>query len=167
MAEAPSRPSGRRTVAMAVAGMVTTTALAAVVAGQLWLRGERGEDELAGTVRDAADRTVTAVLSYDYRRIEADMSETAPLLSGDAKAQYLEVQKPLMETAPKLRAVVSAEVKASTVLAHDEDAARVLLFVDQLSSSKKLDQPQLDQSRVVVTLAREGDQWLVSTLAAI
>lgn len=167
MTGTPSRPTRRRTIALAVTGLVTLAALAVIIAGQLWLQGERGADERTGTVRDAADRAVTAVLSYDYRRIETGMSETAPLLTGDAKAQYLEVREPLVETAPSLKAVVTAEVKTSTVLEHDESSARVLLFVDQLSSSKKLDQPQLDQSRVVVTLTREGERWLVSTLAAI
>ena len=160
-------PGRRRAVLLAVAAAVAVAAVATVVAGQLWLRGERAEDERADQVRDAADRAVTAVLSYDYRRIEDGMEETAPLLTGDAEAQYVEVQEPLLQTAPRLKAVVTAEVKSSTVLEHDDDSARVLLFVDQLSSSKKLQQPQLDQSRVVVTLARDGGRWLVSTLAAV
>lgn len=150
-----------------MAVLVTAAALAVTVAGQLWLRGEAAEDTRAEAARDAADRAVTAVLSYDHRRLDAGREETLPLLTGDAEAQYVDVQRPLARTAPRLESVVAAEVKASTVLAHDEDSARVLLFVDQLASSRKLSQPQLDQSRVVVDLVREGDTWLVSTLAAM
>lgn len=160
-------PRGRRTALLVVAALLTIAALAAVVVGQLWLHGQRSSDDRAAAVREAADRAVTAVLSYDYRRIEAGMEKTADLLTGDAQTQYVDVQEPLLATAPQLKAVVTAEVKSSTVLEHDEESARVLLFVDQLSSSKKLTQPQLDQSRVVVTLTREDGRWLVSTLSAI
>lgn len=106
------------------------------------------------------------MLSYDHRRLEAGRKETLPLLTGDAAAQYDDVQEPLARTAPRLESVVDADVRATTVLEHDEDSAEVLLFVDQLASSKKLSQPQLDQSRVVVTLVRKEDRWLISSLAA-
>ncbi|HYG95300.1 MAG TPA: hypothetical protein VD859_17115 [Nocardioides sp.] len=157
----------RRTLLLLVTGVILVAALAVIVAGQLWLRGQRADEDREAAVRDAAEGAVTAVLSYDYRRLEDGMEETTPLLTGDAETQYLEVGKPLLESAPRLRAVVTAEVKAATVLESDDDSARVLLFVDQLSSSKKLSQPQLDQSRVVVTMERKDDRWLVSTLAAI
>lgn len=157
----------RRTLVLAVSGVVLVAALAVIVAGQLWLRAQRAEDDRSAEVRAAAETAVTAVLSYDYRRLEEGTADTTPLLTGDAEAQYLEVQTPLAESAPRLRAVVTAEVNEATVLEADEESARVLLFVDQLSSSRKLTEPQLDQSRVVVTMEREGDSWLVSTLAAI
>lgn len=159
--------SRRRTVVLAVAAVLVLAALAVIVTGQLWLHGQDVADDRDEQVRDAADHAVTAVLSYDYRRLEKGMADTRPLLTGDALAQYEEVQKPLQRSAPRLKAVVSAEVKAATVLEADGDSARVLLFVDQVSSSRKLTQPQLDQSRVVVTMQRKGDDWLVSSLSAI
>ncbi|GAA4811726.1 hypothetical protein ACFQ0K_04205 [Nocardioides caeni] len=146
---------------------LTVVAVAAIVAGQLWLRGQSSEDDRAKDIRAVADRAVTAVLSYDYRRLDAGAADAEKLLTGDAKTQYAEVQAPIARTAPKLEAVVTADVKSMTVLEHDDDSARVLLFVDQLSSSTKLTEPQLDQSRVVVTLTRSGSSWLVSTLAAV
>ncbi|HWJ80783.1 MAG TPA: hypothetical protein VNS55_00995 [Nocardioides sp.] len=157
----------RRRLLAALAAVVLVAALAVIATGQLWLHGQRADDDRADQVREAADRAVTAVLSYDYRRLDQGVADTTPLLTGDALAQYEEVQRPLARTAPKLHAVVSAEVKTSTVLEADDDSARLLLFVDQVSSSRKLTQPQLDQSRVVVTMQRKGDDWLVSSLSAI
>ena len=157
----------RRTLLLAVAAILLVAALAVIVAGQLWLHGQRVAEDREADVRDAADTAVTAVLSYDYRRLEEGTADTTPLLTGDALAQYQDVQRPLQKSAPALEAVVTAEVKSATVLEADDSSARVLLFVDQLSSSRKLTQPQLDQSRVLVTLQRKGDDWLVSTLSAI
>lgn len=149
------------------AAILAVVALAVIVTGQLWLHGQHAADDRAVAVREAADKAVTAELSYDYRRLAAGRDETLPLLTGAARTEYDEVHAQVSATAPTLQAVVTAKVKASTVLEHDDSSARVLLFVDQLSSSKKLKQPNLDQSRVVVTLTREGDSWLVSSLAAI
>jgi Mce-associated membrane protein len=58
-------------------------------------------------------------------------------------------------------------VKTTTVLQSGENSARVLLFVDQLSSSTQLKTPQVDQSRIVVTVSRSGGRWLVSSLSAV
>ncbi|HWI42935.1 MAG TPA: hypothetical protein VNS81_04910 [Nocardioides sp.] len=157
----------RRTALLALASLLLLGALLATAVGQVWLHGQRADDDRAKEVRAAADHAVTAVLSYDYRRLQAGSEETAPLLTGDAADQFEEVQKPLRSTAPRLEAVVTAEVRASTVLASDESSARVLLFVDQVSSSKKLKQPHLDQSRVVVTLTHKDGHWLVATLSAV
>lgn len=146
---------------------ITVIALIAAVVGQLWLAGERSEDDRVAAVSEAADRAVAAELSYDYRRLEAGAAEVEELLTGDAKAQFIEVHAQIAKTATDLESVVTAEVKSLTVLDHDEDSARVLLFVDQTSSSKKLTQPQLDQSRVLVTMTRSGSAWLVSELSTI
>lgn len=163
----PAPTIDRRTLLVGALGVLLAACLAFVAAGQWWLHEQRSEDDRAASIRDAAETAVTAVLSYDYRRLQAGMDETKPLLTGDAEKQYVELQQPLLTSAPELRAVVQAEVKATTVLQSDDDSARVLLFVDQTSTSKKLTQPQLDQSRVLVTMERSGDHWLVSTLAAI
>lgn len=162
-----TRVIDRRRLLLGALGVLLAACLALVAAGQWWLHEQRTDDDRTASVRDAAETAVTAVLSYDYRRLQAGMDETTPLLTGDAEKQYVELQHPLLTSAPKLRAVVQAEVKATTVLQSDDDSARVLLFVDQTSTSRKLTQPQLDQSRVLVTMERSGDHWLVSTLAAI
>jgi Mce-associated membrane protein len=162
----PSLP-GRRRVGVALLTLTLAAALAVVVAGQLWLRAERSDDDTARAAREAAERAVTAALSYDYRRLADGRADTEPLLTGDAAEQYAEVLDPLARSAPRLHAVVVAEVKTATILDARDDAVEVLLFVDQVADSNKLSEPQLDQSRVVVTVVREGERWLVSTLRAV
>ena len=161
------RSGPRRTALVVAACIVLVAALVVIATGQWWRHERRADADRDAAIRDAAESAVTAVLSYDYRRLPSGVADTKPLLTGDAEKQYLDVQKPLARSAPGLKAVVSAEVKSLALVQSDDDSARVLLFVDQLSQSKKLSRPQLDQSRVVVTLARKDDHWLVSTLAAI
>lgn len=151
---------------IALAGLLVL-ALAGAGWGQWWLHQRRADTARASVVRTAANSTVAAVLSYDYRRLEAGMSDTRKLLVGDARQQYADLTQPLLTTAPKLHAVMQAKVKASTVLDCSASRARVLLFVDQTASSTKLKQPQVDESRIVVSLRRVDGHWLVSELAAV
>lgn len=157
----------RRRIGFAIIAMVLAASIATIAAGQLWLRDQRQGDARRDAALVAAESTVTSVLSYDYRRLEQDVDETTPLLTGDAKSQYLDVQTPLERSAPRLKAVVVADVKSAAVLDADDQSATVLLFVNQTSGSRKLSEPQLDQSRIVVTLERIAGEWLIATLAAI
>lgn len=157
----------KQRMALVVLSVVATIAIVLIVVGQLWLRGQAADDDRDTAISEAADRAVTTMLSYDYRRLEAGAAAAPEVLTGDAKAQYVEAQAPVAKTAVKLESVVTADVKALTVLDQDDDSARVLLFVNQLSSSTQLSEPQLDQSRVVITLTRSGSTWLVSTIAAV
>lgn len=156
-----------RRLPLVVAGLVALAALVALAWGQWWLAQQRSRENARTDARDAADRAVATVLSYDYRRLDAGMEAARALLTGDFRQQYDELQEPLRRSAPVNKSVVSARVADSTVLSADDNSARVLLFVDQTSTSSKLPSPQLDQSRVVVTLQRDGDQWLVSALSAV
>jgi Mce-associated membrane protein len=157
----------RRRIAVGVTALMLAASLATIIAGQAWLHSQRQTESLHTDAIDAAQATVTSVLSYDYRRLAAAVEATTPLLTGDAKAQYIEVQEPLQRSAPRMKSVVTAEVNAATVLEVDEDSARVLLFVNQTSTSKNVREPQLDQSRILVTMENIDGEWLVATLAAI
>lgn len=159
--------STRLRIVAGALGLVLLLAIGAVGWGQWWLHDQHRADDRAAAAKRAADDAVTAVLSYDYRRLQAGMDATNKLLTGDARTQYADLAKPLLTSAPKLHAVMQAQVKNSTVLACDADSARVLLFVDQTASSTKLAKPQLDESRIVVTMKRLGGRWLVSSLAAV
>jgi Mce-associated membrane protein len=147
--------------------VLTVAALVVAVAGQVWLHGRTADDRRERSAREAAETAVAAVLSYDYRSLEANLASTRTLLTGDARQQYDDVSKPLLATAPGIHAITKAQVKTATVLQSGERSARVLLFVDQLSSSTSLKTPQLDQSRIVVTVTRTGGRWLVSSLSAV
>jgi Mce-associated membrane protein len=156
-----------RIVLTAVAVVLTVVALVVAVAGQVWLHGRAADDRRERSAREAAETAVAAVLSYDYRSLEANLAATRTLLTGDARQQYDDVSKPLLATAPGIHAITKAQVKTTAVLQSGERSARVLLFVDQLSSSTSLKTPRLDQSRIVVTVTRSGGRWLVSSLSAV
>lgn len=158
-----------------IAALVIVVCLVVTLAGQIWLHEHPSDPSLAAAssggasagVTAAATSGVAAVLSYDYRHLGTDIARTQPLLAGKALHDYRALLGSLRRTAPRLHSAIRAEVKSVAVLRSDARRAKVLLFVDQTSTSKKLTQPQLDQSRILATLRRTGDRWLIDSVKAI
>lgn len=65
------------------------------------------------------------------------------------------------------KAVVAAEVAATSVVDADPDRVVVLMFVNQTTTSSRLERPQVDQNRVELTLVRTGGKWLVSQVKGL
>jgi Mce-associated membrane protein len=146
---------------------VLLAAVVVVAAGQWWLAAQRAQQEQEANVREAAGLAVERVLSYDYRRLEAGAASTRPLLTAHLQKQYASLQEQLQRTAPRLQASITAVVRQSAVLDADDSSAKVLLFVNQTTVSRKLTGPQLDQSRVIATLVQHDGDWLVDSVRAV
>ena len=70
-------------------------------------------------------------------------------------------------TATEVRAVVKADVAASSVVRADQNRVVVLLFVNQTTTSTRLDAPKVDLNRVRLTMDRVDGRWLVSKVVAL
>jgi Mce-associated membrane protein len=70
-------------------------------------------------------------------------------------------------TAEEVKAVVKAEVVASSVVRASQDRVVVLLFVNQTTTSTRVEGPQVDLNRVRMTLTRVGGDWKVSAVTAL
>lgn len=152
-------------------------ALVAVFGLHLWKADVEG---LAPTVRTfdagpdasaAAERALKAVLSYDYRHMEADRDRAVQFLTPAYKKDYLKTFNELLTQGPdgspgpveKTKAVVTADVLDTGVVDAESDRVRIIAFVNQ-SSVKGDGQPTVFQNRVVATMVHRGDRWLVDNL---
>jgi Mce-associated membrane protein len=43
----------------------------------------------------------------------------------------------------------------------------VVMFVNQTTTSSRLERPQVDQNRVEMTMTKRGDRWLVSQVKGL
>jgi Mce-associated membrane protein len=164
-------------VPILVASLVA--ALVALFGVHVW---KADADGLLSTVRTfdagpdasaAAERALKAVLSYDYRHMEADRDRAVQFLTPSYKKDYLKTFNDLLTKGPdgspgpveKTQAVVTADVLDTGVVDAEADRVRVVAFVNQ-SSAKGEAQPTVFQNRVVATMVRRGDRWLVDNLAS-
>jgi len=148
---------------------VAAVVLAAVVGVRLH---DRVEVYDAGPEASAAaERALTSVLSYDYRHMEADRDRAARFLTPSYRKQYVKNFDDLLTKGPdgspgpaeKTKAVVTADVLDTAVVDAESDRVRVIVFVNQ-SSVKGDAEPTRFQNRVVATMVRRGDSWLLDNI---
>ena len=134
----------------------------------------RGADERQATAADrlaasaAASRVTETMLSYDYKSFDQHASAVSALLAGSFRNEFVQaastVVKPL---AVQNHAVVVAKVSKALVMRTPGQAdIKILLFVDQRTTSAKLARPQIDQNRVMLTMSAVDGRWLVSRIEA-
>ena len=70
-------------------------------------------------------------------------------------------------SAEQYKVVVKAEVTAASVVRASDDRVVALLFVDQTTTSTRLEGPKVDLNRVRMTLVEQDGKWLVSELDAL
>jgi Mce-associated membrane protein len=116
----------------------------------------------------AATTIVQKLLGYDYRSFDQHTSQVSVLLTGSLRNQFVQaattVVKPL---AVQNQAVVLARVSKASVMSTPHQAdVKILLFVDQSTTSAKLQHPQIDQNRVMLTMSKVAGRWLVAKIEA-
>jgi Mce-associated membrane protein len=180
--QAPDAEKASRPGPLAVLGRFNDYAIAALAVlavasvALVVVLGMRIQDRVA--VADAepeatatAERALTAVLSYDYRQMEADRDRAVRFLTPAYKKDYLKTFEELLSTGPegspgpavKTKAVVTADVLDIGVADSERDLVRVVAFVDQSSVKGDAD-PVRFQNRVVATMVLRGDDWLVDKI---
>lgn len=177
---APLPPAGDasrpRWLAVVAGGLAVVALVAAVVAGVLAVRLAQADpndppDSLSKTRSDAlaaARSHAQVILSYDYRTLDADFAKAQAALTGKFKKDYARTTSTVVRpSAEQYKVVVKAEVTAASVVRATDHQVVTLLFVDQTTTSTRLEGPKVDLNRVRMTLVEKDGKWLVSELDAL
>jgi len=128
-------------------------------------------DGLASTRSDAlaaARAHAQTILSFDHRTLDADCARAGRVLARTFKSEYGETTDTVVRpSAEQYKVVVKAEVTAASVVRASENRVVVLLYVDQTTTSTRLEGPKVDLNRVRMTLVENDGNWLVSELDAL
>jgi Mce-associated membrane protein len=176
----PPAPTGEasrpRWLYAVVGGLATIALVAAVIAGVLAFRLADADpndppDSLSKTRSDAlaaARSHAQAILSYDHETLDADFAKAEAALTGKFKKDYARTTSTVVRpSAEQYKVVVKAEVTAASVVRASDDRVVALLFVDQTTTSTRLEGPKVDLNRVRMTLVEQDGKWLVSELDAL
>ncbi|MFL6060519.1 MAG: hypothetical protein ACJ72E_04750 [Marmoricola sp.] len=109
----------------------------------------------------AASAGTTALLSYDYRKLDEDQKAARAVLDKKMAADY---DKEMTGLGPKVLAekrVTKAEVKSAGIVSLKRSSAKVLLFVD-LSVTDGSGAPTTARKRLVVSMTRSAGDWVIS-----
>jgi Mce-associated membrane protein len=165
-------PAGRRgsrgDLLVLVAALLTLALL--LTAGLLAVRagGEDRVEQARTSALAAAESHAVDLLSYDYRHLDRDFARARKALTGSFADDYTKTTTSVIKpTAEEVKAVVTADVAASSVVQADQNRVVVLLYVNQTTTSTRLDGPKVDLNRVRLTLDRVDGEWLVSKVVAL
>lgn len=158
------RPARVTLVLVALAGV-----LAVVVGLLVWdllQMDARADARKAAQV--VAAESVETILSYDHASYDRGVADAKTLMTERFAAEYSDTVDTVRPEVLDTESVVEAEVVASSVVSVEPDRVKALLFVNQTTTGKQVEQPRVDLNRVVVTLERDGDgAWLVADIDAL
>jgi Mce-associated membrane protein len=162
---APAASASRRWAAP-VAALVASLALLAVLLGVTW-RDPQQQSTTDRVAASAARASIEQMLSYNYKTIDAQAAQIETLLTGPFKAEFTSaMDKEIKPLAVKNQTVVEAKVSDIGVMSSSGSTVRVLAFVNQARVGADHTTPAVDQNRVIATMSKVGDRWLVSKVEA-
>ncbi len=156
------------------AALAVVTAVVVGFAAYFIVQAQRAEayQKALDRAPAAAENAASAVLSYDYKSLEADRDAAAKFLTDDYRSQYVDTfDKLVTENATDTKATVKAQVLASSAMAvgeqRDPNRVSVLLFVNQsTTSAATTGQPSVALNRVRFDMVEQDGTWLVGGITS-
>ncbi|WP_244184875.1 twin-arginine translocation pathway signal [Mycobacterium scrofulaceum] len=129
---------------------------------------QQTNDATAKSVIGAATEGTVALLSYTPDKLESDLAAAKSHLTGDFLTYYGKFADQIVAPAAKQKAVnTQATVKRAVISELHPDTARVLVFLDQITTSKDQPEPVQTASSVMVSMTKSHGSWLISAFDPI
>jgi Mce-associated membrane protein len=168
--EAQVRDAGAETVAwsLRLPAVALVLCLALLTAVLVVTRSDPEERPRAASAATATARsTLEQILSYNHSTMTQQLPQSQALLTGAFKQEFGETMtKTIVPLAQKDKTVVKARVYEAGVMSQTADTVTVQAFVNQARTSDTQKEPSIDQNRVIATMTKSGNRWLVSSLKA-
>lgn len=148
---------------VSIALFVTSAAVAAALYFGQCQDDQLSSAAIAKTVTSAAAEGTVAVLTYGPENLDRDLAAGKSHLTGEFLTYYTKFTDEIVAPAAKDKSVnTTAEVKRAVLKELHARSAKVLIFLDQTTTSKDNPDPVQAASSVMVTMAKVADKWLIS-----
>lgn len=151
--------------------VVTLLLVSAGSAAALYFGGYRADHETAGAsavVIDAASEGSVALLSYAPNSVDQDIAGARSHLTGDFLTYYSEFADKFVVPASKQKDIrAAASVVRTAPIEVKPDTAKVLVFLNQETTSRDNPAPAQAASTVKVGLTKVDGRWLISSFDPI
>jgi len=169
-APVPAAP-GRRwrwTVVVPLALLAASVVACGSVYWFLFRPDQLTNDAVQQQVVAAAREGTESVLSYSSDNLDASLADAKSHLTGEFLDHYSKFTEDVVRPAVTQKGVkTEAHVARAAVSDMHPGTAQVLVFVNQVTTSKDRPSPALATSTVMVTMVKSGGQWLISEFKPI
>jgi Mce-associated membrane protein len=122
----------------------------------------------ANIALEAAKSGTVALLSYSPDSLDKDFAAAKSNLTGDFLSYYTQFTEQIVTPAAKEKSVkTTASVVRAAVSEIHPDAATVLVFINQTTTSKENPDGAFAASSVKVSLKKIDDRWLISAFEPV
>lgn len=122
------------------------------------------QQEVVAAVREGTE----AVLSYSSENLDKSLADAKSHLTGEFLDHYSTFTEDVVRPAVTQKGVkTEANVARAAVSEMHPGQAQVLVFVNQVTTSKDRPSPALATSTVMVTMVKSGGRWLISEFKPI
>ena len=128
--------------------------------------GQVTDNSFRNAAMSAASDAAATALSYSYQTFDADRKKARALMSPKLAKQYDGAMDEVAAQTATARLTLKATVLSAGLLSVQEHRAKVLLFVNTVTTREGSKKQQLDQNRVVMDLTRKDGGWIVSKMDA-
>lgn len=110
----------------------------------------------------AAEEFALTLTTINPNAIDANITEVLDGSTGEFKNLYQQSSDQLRQVLIDNQAAAQGVVIDSAVKSATKNRVEVVLFIDQVVANSTAPEPQLDRSRVVMTMEKVGDRWLAA-----
>lgn len=162
--ESAPRPKRRRWPAAVLAALLVASAGgAAAVYWWIYRPDQQTNAAAQQRVTDAARDGTVALLSYAPETLDKDLANAKSHLTGEFLKYYSDFTDKIVAPAAKQKGVkTEATVARAAVSEMQPERAVVLVFVNQVTTSKDRPDPALATSSVMVTMVKQDGGWKIS-----
>jgi Mce-associated membrane protein len=129
---------------------------------------QQTDADVARSVVNAASDGTTAVLSYSADSLDQDFATARSHLAGDFLSYFDQFSQQTVAPMAKQKSMkTKAKVTGAAVSELHPDSAVVLVFVDQVTTTKDSAQPSVAVSSVLVRMSRVNGNWLITKFTPV
>jgi Mce-associated membrane protein len=173
-ADEPAEPDAKRrkrfplSLSAPVTIVLTLVLLAALAAGTtfgLLLMADNDAESAQNEALNTARSYAVTVTTYDFQHLDKNFADVLDGATGEFKEKYSGASSTLRQLLLEAKATASGAVLEAGVKSATPDRVEVLLFVNQtVTNAATADKPRFERNRILMTLEKHGDRWLVSKL---
>jgi Mce-associated membrane protein len=129
---------------------------------------QQTDSSVARSVARAASEGTTALLSYSADTLDQDFAAAKSHLGGDFLSYYDQFSRQTVAPMAKQKSMkTTAKVTGAAVSELQPDSAVVLVFVDQVTTTKDNPRPAVAVTSVLVRMSRIGGNWLITKFSPV
>lgn len=157
------RGSRRRWIGV-VAAVLVVALIAASASLLIGFLGDRSAESKRTEAIDTARDYAEALSSFDFENLDANRDAIAARSTPEFAGKYREMVDALRQIVTDGKGKATASAVHVGVESIDDDKAVVLVFVDQQATNVVSPEGNTQKYRMVVTLVRDGDRWIVDNV---